>query len=227
MDFLRIIQSLEELLYEVMTWLVFYPRTLWRSIRHPIKLLHYSDRELKDAPDDQFTDLLSPPLFLFLTILLSHLIEVAFHQSLPKVTTKLGEQIMASDENLLILRATLFSIYPLSFAVMRLNRQKTPLNRATLRQPFFAQCYIAGPAALLLGIASLLMRASQPSLILTGATLALLTITCYLRIEIIWLRTRTTVKRMTGFCAVMGTWLIATLINAGASFLILGASGAA
>jgi len=27
MDFLRIIRSLEELLYEVMTWLVFYPRT--------------------------------------------------------------------------------------------------------------------------------------------------------------------------------------------------------
>ena len=35
MDFLKIIRSLEELLYEVMTWLVFYPRTMWRIVARP------------------------------------------------------------------------------------------------------------------------------------------------------------------------------------------------
>jgi len=29
LDFIGIIRSLEELLYEVMGWLIFYPRTLW------------------------------------------------------------------------------------------------------------------------------------------------------------------------------------------------------
>jgi hypothetical protein len=38
MEFLKFIRSLEELLYEVMTWLLFYPRTLWRVLRHPIRL---------------------------------------------------------------------------------------------------------------------------------------------------------------------------------------------
>lgn len=222
MDFLRIIQSLEELLYEVMTWLIFYPRTLCRAIRHPIQMLRYSDRELRDAPGDQFTDLLSPPLFLLLTIFLSHLIEVAFHQALPKATTPFGKEVMASDQNLLILRAVLFSIYPLMFAVMRLHRQKIPLNRETLRRPFFAQCYIAGPTALVLGIAAIMMRAAQPAIIIAGLVLALFAIGWYLRIETIWLRAQAHMTRSAALGAAIATWLIASLMNSVASFLILG-----
>ncbi|SFN34385.1 hypothetical protein [Variovorax sp. OV329] len=33
MEFLKFIRSVEELLYE-MTWLLFYPRTLWRCVVH-------------------------------------------------------------------------------------------------------------------------------------------------------------------------------------------------
>lgn len=223
MDFLKIIQSLEEFLYEIMSWLVFYPRTLWRAVRHPLHLLHYSDQELRDAPEDQYTDQISPPLFLLLTILLSHLVEVAFHATLPKATTSLGQQIVSSDTNLLMLRATLFSIYPLMFAVMRLHRQHTPLNRDSLRRPFYAQCYIAGPPALLLGFAAILVRAASPYLVLAGAALALLSIAWYFRIEVIWLRIQTPISRGKALAFVVSTWILATFINSLASFLILGA----
>ena len=219
MDFVKIVQSLEEFLYEVMTWLVFYPRTLWRTIRHPMRMLGYADKELKDAPDQQFTDLISPPLFLLLTILLSHL----FDQSLPKATTSIGKEIVASDTNLLILRATLFSIYPLMFAVMRLHHQKIPLNRETLRRPFYAQCYIAGPAALVLGLAAILVRASDPALIMGGFVLALLSIGWYWRIEMIWLRRQTHKSAGAALGLTIMTWLLASAINSLASFLILGA----
>lgn len=222
MDLLRLVQSLEEFLYEVMTWLIFYPRTLWRTIRHPIRMLHYSDRELTDAPEDQFTDLLSPPLFLLLTILVSHLIEIASHQSLPKVTTSIGREIMASDQNLLLLRFILFSIYPLLFAVRRLGVQRTPLTRETLRQPFFAQCYIAGPAALALGIAAILVRAHQPAIILGGFAFALVSIGWYLRIEIVWLRRTTHMSRTKAAGSVVATWLAGTIFNGVATVLILG-----
>ena len=32
MDFMKLLKSLEELLYEVVSWLVFYPLTLWHSL---------------------------------------------------------------------------------------------------------------------------------------------------------------------------------------------------
>ena len=36
MDFMKIIESLDEALYTVMGWLVFYPLTLWRALVRPL-----------------------------------------------------------------------------------------------------------------------------------------------------------------------------------------------
>ena len=44
MEFLKFIRSLEELLYEVMTWMLFYPRTLWRVLRRPLALAAQAER---------------------------------------------------------------------------------------------------------------------------------------------------------------------------------------
>lgn len=49
MDFLKLIQSLDELLYEIMSWLVFYPVTLWRTLTKPLTMMTYSETELGDA----------------------------------------------------------------------------------------------------------------------------------------------------------------------------------
>lgn len=72
MDFLKLIQSLDELLYEIMSWLIFYPVTLWRALTKPLKMMDYSEAELGDPADRQYSDTLSPPLFLLLTIALTH-----------------------------------------------------------------------------------------------------------------------------------------------------------
>ena len=73
MDFIGIIRSLEELLYEVMSWLIFYPRTLWRTLTNPAAVTAYSDAEQNDRPDEQYTDTLSPPLLLMITMVLGGL----------------------------------------------------------------------------------------------------------------------------------------------------------
>ena len=78
MDFIRILRSFEELLYELMTWIVLYPRTLWRSAVSPLGMLRYSLREVNDSPEEQYTETLSPVLFLMLTLALSHAIDQAF-----------------------------------------------------------------------------------------------------------------------------------------------------
>ena len=52
MDFMKIIESLDEALYTVMGWLVFYPMTLWRALVHPLAMMAYADREVSDAPDE-------------------------------------------------------------------------------------------------------------------------------------------------------------------------------
>lgn len=58
------LNSLDELLYGVMSWLVFYPLTLWRSLVRPLATMDYADRQLSLPEAEQYADALSPPLFL-------------------------------------------------------------------------------------------------------------------------------------------------------------------
>lgn len=53
MDFMRILRSVEAFLYKVMTWLVFYPRTLIRTALRPIGMLEYSRAELRKPEESR------------------------------------------------------------------------------------------------------------------------------------------------------------------------------
>ncbi|MFN3863205.1 MAG: hypothetical protein ACK4RT_02870 [Erythrobacter sp.] len=76
MDFMKLLKSLEELLYEVMVMLVFFPRTLFLTLRHPQRMMDYADTELGDVQTEQYNDTLSPPLFLMICLLLGHVVAV-------------------------------------------------------------------------------------------------------------------------------------------------------
>ena len=154
MGFFTIIRSIEALLYEVMTWLVFYPRTLLSVLLHPNRMIDYSDHEQGDSDEEQYTDTLSPPLFLMLTILIAHGFELAVKPPLAK-DAKLGtlESLLeSSEESLLLVRAVMFSLYPLTYAVALIKRQDVALDRKTLRPPFYSQCYLGALFALVMSI---------------------------------------------------------------------------
>ena len=44
MDFLKWIKSLDELLFELMSWLVVWPVTLVRTLLGPIAMMRYADK---------------------------------------------------------------------------------------------------------------------------------------------------------------------------------------
>lgn len=145
MDFMKLLKSLEELLYELVSWLIFYPVTMWRSVVRPLSMMRYADTELSDRPEDQYEDTLSPPLFLLITLLLSQ----GISGWLPSVyDASLGVKQLGSGSNLLIARGIIFGIFPLCMAVTLLRIKKVRITRDSLRPPFFSQCYVAAPFAL-------------------------------------------------------------------------------
>jgi hypothetical protein len=157
MHFMGLLKSLDELLYEVMSWLVFYPITLWRVLRRPLVMMDYSDRELRQESAEQYTDTLTPPLFLLISLLLSHMLELAFVGDSSLVQSDHGLAALVKDDtSLMILRLVTFSVFPLMFAVRLVRAQRRSLTRESLRPAFYAQCYAAAPFALLIGIATLL-----------------------------------------------------------------------
>lgn len=193
MDFLKIVKSIEELLYEVMSWLVFYPKTMWRVIRHPIAMMKYSEIEQGEAPERQYSDTLSPPLFLLLSILIAHAIEVAMHERIVLHGGLAGE-LVQSHEYLLMLRAIAFSIVPLMFALAILKGLGQTADRERLRAPFYSQCYVAAPFALAFGLSSVAMRSPFHGLRIAGAAGAAIAVVCYLWLQAGWLSTHLNVS---------------------------------
>ena len=159
MDFVRILRSLEELLYELMTWIVLYPRTLWRSAVSPLEMLRYSQREVADSLDQQYTETLSPVLFLMLTLALSHAVDQAVAPDRAELRGGLLGRLMSSEQNQLVTRSVAFAI----FATVRATSPTAPSRRADARPQhaspaILRQCYLAAVFAFTLGLSSIMLR---------------------------------------------------------------------
>jgi hypothetical protein len=187
--FLTILRSVEELLYEVMSWLLFYPRTVFMTLTRPLKTMRYSDSEQRDKPEKQYLETLSPPMFLVLSILLAHGLEVLFGFQVEKGSSTVSRYVLSNDQNLLIFRALMFSLHPLVFAWAWLKLSGRKIDRDTLRPPFFAQCYLSGATSILVSVASLAVRDPREWTTWTGVAIVAAATVWYLAIQRRWLMT--------------------------------------
>lgn len=191
MNFMQLLQSLDDLLYEVMSWLVFFPITLWRTVTRPLRMMEYADRELHDRPEEQYDDTLSPPMFLLLALLLSHMLELALGGGVnPVVENNTGfAAYVDSDSKLLLLRLVLFSIVPLVVATALLVGLRQPVTRERLKAPFYAQCYPAAAFALAIGGGGLLLQHQLPGAAsVAGVAVILAAIVAYFTVQTAWFR---------------------------------------
>ncbi|MFC6839821.1 hypothetical protein [Xanthomonas theicola] len=53
MDFLKILKSFEDFVYEALIWLILLPQTLLRIVFSPRRMASYAERELASADDEQ------------------------------------------------------------------------------------------------------------------------------------------------------------------------------
>ena len=223
---MNLLKSIEALLYEIVSWFIFYPLTLWRCIRHPLRMMAYAQRELTDPPDEQFVDALSPPIFLFLTIVIAHLVDLGFGA----VTVTAGG-IFADTRNLLMFRAVAFSLFPLVLAVQAVRQQELQLNRVTLRPPFYSQCYVAAPFILALDLALTVGHRENTTAQMFGGVIFLGGLAWYLLILTEWfvVHRRTRRHRAFGraflFVTLGATALLVALLLAALSVEVGNASG--
>jgi hypothetical protein len=203
MNFMQFLKSLDDLLYEIITWIVFYPITLWRTIRRPFEMMAYADSELKDAPERQYPDVLSPPIFLLLTLFVAHLIELTLVGENPIVADRKGlAGLINDDTSLLLMRLVFYAVFPLIMAVRLLRRQDRRITRDSLRRPFYAQCYPTGVFALVLGLGTLATQMhGPPALTLAGGAVMLIALLGYGTLQTLWFSRMLRVSVLRGFIA--------------------------
>jgi len=191
MTFLHILKSLDELLYEVALWLLFYPRTLWRSFRHPLRTMRYALDELEKDEDEQFLETLRPPIFLLLTVIIAHVAELAMVGDSTVIASRAGAaNLIDDDRGLVILRIVAFALFPVVMAAVEAMVARQTINRDTLRAPFNAQCFLAAPFVLVLNFASIVVRYPQWADIIAIVSTALASI-AYVWAEALWMKRST------------------------------------
>lgn len=207
MDLMNLLKSIEELLYEVVSWLLFYPLTFWKCIRKPIRMMEYAEGELNADPKVRFAAALSPPIFLFLTLIIAHLVELRF--GLPE---RALTGAMADQRNLLLFRAVTFSLFPLMLAVQRVHRNGQMLTRETLRPSFYSQCYIAAPFALSFDLAMTSLRYATTSAFVVTALAFGTGLVWYVAVEVRWFVLRAGMGCAAALARVMATLFVVTAI---------------
>jgi hypothetical protein len=191
MTFLHILKSLDELLYEVALWLLFYPRTLWRSFRHPLRTMQYGLDELEKDEDSQFLETLRPPIFLLITVIIAHVVELAVVGDSKVITSHSGAaDLIDDDRGLVILRIVAFALFPVVMAAVEAAIARQPINRDTLRAPFSAQCFLAAPFVLVLNFAGIVLRYPYWADIIAIISAATASI-AYVWAEVLWMKRAT------------------------------------
>lgn len=187
MDFMKWLNSLDELLYEVMSWLVFFPLTLARSLVRPIAIMQEIGRE-ESLPDDQrYKAVLSPPLFLALALLLGHGIATALGEVDQIIVNHNGLANLVNDNaSALILRVIVFAAFPLFLATKLVRRSGRRLDRDTLQRPFYEQCYPAAVFALGMSIAGSLILDRHAASHTAGHVLTIASFAYFWIVEAVW-----------------------------------------
>lgn len=188
-------RSIEDWLYEGMTALLFYPGALWRVVTD-------ADAGRDEEAGEPFAGLVSPPLFLMISILVAHLLDRA-------LGVEVGGAVEGSEAAWLVFRLAVFSLFPLVMAVGALKREGRPIDQATLRRPFYRQCAYAAPFAISVSVGAVLVRAPASPVRLAGGALILAAVAWYLCVQTRWLGARLGVGRLRAFGAALRLFTVA------------------
>ena len=215
MDFLKILKSFEEFVYEALTWLILFPRTEMRIVMHPGRMTQYAAAELSGDEVGRFKDAISPPLLLILCVLLAHMVDLGIRAQAPDTSGSLASVLLASENNLLLYRTIAFGIWALAGAVYLLARSDERIDRESLRPPFYEQCYLVAPFALLMSLStSLLLLASDEAKAAAGC-LFLGGALWFWYVQASWIRRKTSLPWWRSVVAGVAIVAAGSLVNAG------------
>ncbi|MCF7749829.1 hypothetical protein KQ945_03640 [Bacillus subtilis subsp. subtilis] len=180
MDLMRILRSLEEFLYELVGWLVFYPRTLWRVLRHPAVMARYVEGELGKPEEQRFADTISPVLMLILSVVIAHGIELVTRSHLAWGSGALAGMLFGTEQGLLLMRCIVFCTFAFTAALSTLRQRGQPVTRDTLRVPFSIQALLVSPFVVGASLAMAVGRTAPAWAEAGGGILFLATLAWYL-----------------------------------------------
>jgi len=142
----KILQALEEVIFEVMTWIMLLPKTLIQIIFKPREIIQYVSDECESKKlEDQFDEFLSPILFWIIVAVLP-----LTYALLSESDIQDGGFLAIFLENKILLGAGIASLPLLTYLTWIELVNDRPIRKSALKRMFFIQCYITSPAVLII-----------------------------------------------------------------------------
>jgi hypothetical protein len=166
MDFLKLLKSLEELLYQSIVLLVLFPKTFVKVLVGPSWVTSYVNSEWEKPAEDRFDQYVSPLLFLFLGVVLPFVVGMKLSgqynvanippESLPGI---LG---IADEQSFLAYIAIYSLTLPLSFTTVSQVISRRQLGFRSMQRVFYAQCFLATPLLIAMFVSAFASIFSRP-----------------------------------------------------------------
>lgn len=171
MDFLKLIQSLQDLIFEVVVWALLIPKTLIRAIFRPRWMVQYVNEEWDKEPDKQFDEYMPPALF-FLAMAVFPSAALTWMRGM---NFNILESLNQLNETNLITSALTTLISILIYLVWIKWLSKHPVKRSGLKRLFMIQCYLVTPPQFIYALLILFFGwAPNPLVSFTGTGLLVL-----------------------------------------------------
>ncbi|MBI3169032.1 MAG: hypothetical protein HYZ22_11170 [Chloroflexi bacterium] len=142
MDILKLIQSLQDLMYELVVWALLLPKTLLRAIFRPDLIVAYVNREWKKPPEEQFDDYLPPVVFFIITAVLPITAITVMNSTSSTFTPSVTEEELFFSALIALITLIIYLAW-----IEWLN--KRPLKRSGLKRLFYIQCYLVSSSQLI------------------------------------------------------------------------------
>ncbi|WKL56565.1 hypothetical protein Q1W73_12830 [Asticcacaulis sp. ZE23SCel15] len=180
----------------------------------------YARSQVDDTPENPFSDSISPPLFLMLTVMILQIIVIAMHDTGATLSNPLAQLIFGNEQYRLIYLSVAYCLWPLIYAAGALRRAGKPLNRETLRGPFFAQCFLVAPFAFGLNVSVVFMHTGGDIGALFGFILLLVSLIWYTATQTFWIRTELNYSTPRSFGLALWYFALGSGLNALISYVL-------
>lgn len=156
MDVAKLLQALEEIIFEVACLAVLLPKTFFFLAFSPHKAYAYVIEELRKKPEDRFDRFASPLILWSATGILPHFIILSVFAGNPTISKLLAANTddiflkiltLPAETRFVALSAFAVSV-PLAFAVVIARERKQETAKSSLREPLYTLCYCTAPVFL-------------------------------------------------------------------------------
>lgn len=153
MNVSKLLQALEEIIFEIACLAVLLPKTFFFLAFSPRKAHAYVIEELQKKAEDRFDRFASPLILWSITGILPHFIILSIYAANPTFSKLLAANTdeillkmltLPAEIRLVALSAFAVSL-PLAFAVVVTRERKQQTAKSSLREPLYTLCYCTAP----------------------------------------------------------------------------------